>query len=178
MGVYRFEKLRVLVVDDSPHMRKILTTILDAFGCRNVLEATDGHMALQRVRETLPDILIADLWMPGMDGLELTRQIRSGADSPCPYLPIIMLTGHTDLDTVKSARDAGINEFLVKPISPTALLKRIQVVIEQPRPFVRTKTYFGPDRRRLKRDVYQGPERREKDAELTSGPAIKKAVKG
>jgi two-component system, chemotaxis family, chemotaxis protein CheY len=165
---YKFEKLRLLVVDDSPHMRKILTTVLDAFGCRHVAEASDGHGALQCIRESVPDILIADLAMPGMDGLDLTREIRNGVDTPCPYLPIIMLTGHTDLDSVRAARDAGINEFLAKPISPTALLKRIQAVIEHPRPFVRTKMYFGPDRRRLRNDIYRGPERRELEAKLTA----------
>jgi CheY-like chemotaxis protein len=172
---YKFDKLRVLVVDDSPHMRKILTTVLDAFGCRHVAEAGDGHSALLSIREVVPDILIVDLAMPGMDGLELTREIRLGSDTPCPFLPIIMLTGHTGLDNVKAARDAGINEFLAKPISPAALLKRIQAVVEHPRPFVRTKAYFGPDRRRLRNDIYQGPERRETDAQLTTAPAQRTA---
>jgi CheY-like chemotaxis protein len=172
---YRFDKLRFLIVDDSPHMRKILVTVLDAFGCRHIVEASDGHSALQAIRENMPDIVIVDLAMPGMDGLQLTREIRIGQDTPSPYLPIIMLTGHTDIDTVKAARDAGINEFLAKPISPAALLKRIQAVIENPRPFVRTKTYFGPDRRRLRTDLYRGPERREADAKTTNPPMARTA---
>lgn len=177
MGSYKFEALKVLVVDDSPHMRKILTTTLGAFGCKTIWEAACGHSAMQRLREMVPDILVIDLSMPNMDGLEVTRQIRTGKDSPCPFLPIIMLTGHTDLDTVKAARDAGITEFLAKPISPLALLKRIHAVIESPRPFVRTQMYFGPDRRRLKRDVYQGPERREPEAGAAQS-APKKSSRG
>ena len=71
-----------------------------------------------------------------------------------------MLTGHTSVDHVQAARDAGVNEFLAKPVSSKAILSRLVAVIEHPRPFVRTKVYFGPCRRRRREGDYHGPERR------------------
>jgi DNA-binding response OmpR family regulator len=71
-----------------------------------------------------------------------------------------MLTGHTEKQRVTAARDAGITEFLAKPISAKALYQRIVNVVANPRPFIKTKTYFGPDRRRAVSNSYVGPERR------------------
>ena len=71
-----------------------------------------------------------------------------------------MLTGHSEKARVVGARDAGVTEFLVKPISAKALYERIFNVIANPRPFIKTKTYFGPDRRRTVNQNYVGPERR------------------
>jgi DNA-binding response OmpR family regulator len=75
-------------------------------------------------------------------------------------VPIIMLTGHSDKKRVMIARDAGITEFLTKPISAKSLYERILNVVLRPRPFVKTKTYFGPDRRRNVNPNYSGVERR------------------
>jgi DNA-binding response OmpR family regulator len=86
--------------------------------------------------------------------------IRTSTASPNPFVPIIMLTGYTSLERVRQARDAGINEFLAKPVSVKAILSRLTSVIEHPRSFVRTKMYFGPCRRRRANAEYQGPERR------------------
>ncbi len=80
--------------------------------------------------------------------------------SPNPFVPVIMLTGHTHIDHVRQARDAGVNEFLAKPVSVKAIMTRLISVIEHPRPYVRTKAYFGPCRRRRGADEYRGPERR------------------
>jgi DNA-binding response OmpR family regulator len=71
-----------------------------------------------------------------------------------------MLTGHTEKARVTAARDAGITEFLAKPISAKALYQRIANVVANPRPFIKTKTYFGPDRRRNASSNYTGQERR------------------
>jgi two-component system chemotaxis response regulator CheY len=71
-----------------------------------------------------------------------------------------MLTGHSERQRVVAARDAGITEFMAKPISAHALYQRILNVVANPRPFVKTKSYFGPDRRRTVKPSYTGPERR------------------
>jgi two-component system, chemotaxis family, chemotaxis protein CheY len=84
---------------------------------------------------------------------------QQGANSN-PYVPIIMLTGHSEKKRVIDARDAGITEFLAKPISAKALYERIFSVVAHPRPFIKTKAYFGPDRRRSVNANYTGPERR------------------
>ena len=98
--------------------------------------------------------------MEGMSGLDFMRQVRTSPQSPNPFVPVIMLTGHTHIDHVRQARDAGVNEFLAKPVSVKAILTRLISVIEHPRPYVRTKSYFGPCRRRRGADEYHGPERR------------------
>src|SRR2546423_87136 len=88
------------------------------------------------------------------------RHIRSSPDSPDPFAPIVMLSGHTEKARVMQARDAGITEFMAKPVSARSLYARIVSIIENPRPFVRTKDYFGPDRRRQMLP-FEGPERRQ-----------------
>ncbi len=161
MSGYRFDRLKILVVDDNQHMRKLVTAILRAFGTIQIYESSEGEHAWKLLRENNPDIVILDWMMEGMTGIDLAKMIRTSAASPNPYIPIIMLTGRSDLESVQQARDAGVNEFLAKPVSVKAILSRLTAVIEQPRPFVRTPTYFGPCRRRRANEEYRGPERRE-----------------
>lgn len=160
MSGYRFDRLKILVVDDNVHMRKLVVTILQAFGALQILEASDGAQALAMLRDAQPDVIVLDWVMDGMTGLDVAREIRTSPNTPNPFVPIIMLTGHTALDHVRQARDAGVNEFLAKPVSVKAILTRLIAVIEHPRPYVRTKAYFGPCRRRRGQDEYRGPERR------------------
>jgi two-component system, chemotaxis family, chemotaxis protein CheY len=155
-----FNRLRFLVVDDNVHMRRILRTLLHGFGAREVYEAEDGAAGLEAFTQYIPDIVIADWVMPVFDGLELTQMIRQPGANANPYVAIIMLTGHSEKKRVTAARDAGITEFLAKPISAKSLYERIVNVIANPRPFIRTETYFGPDRRRNVNPNYVGPERR------------------
>jgi DNA-binding response OmpR family regulator len=160
MSGYRFDRLRVLSVDDNPHMRKIVATIMQAFGITQMFEAADADSAWKVLREANPDIVMLDWMMEGMTGLDLVKMIRTSVGSPNPFVPVIMLTGHTSLERVREARDAGVNEFLAKPVSAKAVLTRLTAVIEHPRSFVRTKVYFGPCRRRRAVDEYKGAERR------------------
>jgi two-component system, chemotaxis family, chemotaxis protein CheY len=155
-----FTKLRFLIVDDNAHMRRILRTLLHSFGSRDVYEAEDGAAGLETFTHYLPDMVITDWAMPIFDGLELTQMIRQPGANANPFVPIIMLTGHSEKHRVVAARDAGVTEFLVKPISATALYERILNLIAHPRPFIKTKSYFGPDRRRNANSHYVGPERR------------------
>ena len=84
---------------------------------------------------------------------------RLSPASPNHFVPVIMLTGHTSLDHVMMANDAGINEFIAKPVSVKTMMSRLASIIEHPRPYVRTTVYFGPCRPR-REDVHRGPERR------------------
>jgi two-component system chemotaxis response regulator CheY len=156
-----FNKLRFLVIDDNAHMRRILRTLLHGFGARDVYEAEDGAAGLEAFTHYVPDIVLTDWAMPIFDGLELTQMIRQPGANANPYVPIIMLTGHSEKKRVVAARDAGVTEFMAKPISAKALYQRILNVVANPRSFIRTKTYFGPDRRRSNgTSSYVGPERR------------------
>jgi two-component system chemotaxis response regulator CheY len=160
MSGYRFDRLRVLVVDDNVHMRKLVVTILQAFGVVQVYEAESGERAWAILRESNPDVVVLDWVMEGMSGLDLIQMIRTNAATPNPFVPVIMLTGHTSFDHVRQARDAGVNEFIAKPVSIKTMMSRLVAVIEHPRPYVRTSGYFGPCRRRRGVEEYRGPERR------------------
>jgi CheY-like chemotaxis protein len=155
-----FKHLRFVVIDDNAHMRRIVRTILHSFGAREVIEAEDGAAGLDAITQYNPDIVITDWVMPIFDGIELTQMIRQPGGNANPYVPIIMLTGHTEKTRVVAARDAGVTEFLAKPISAKALYRRLLSIISNPRPFIKTNTYFGPDRRRGVNAKYAGPERR------------------
>jgi len=159
MSGYRFDRVRVLVVDDNAHMRKLVMTILQAFGIQQITEAESGERAWTILRETNPDVVVLDWEMEGMSGLELIGMIRTNPQAPNCFVPVIMLTGHTSLDHVRQARDAGVNEFIAKPVSVKTMMSRLVAVIEHPRPYVRTGVYFGPCRRRRMED-FNGTERR------------------
>ncbi|MEQ8165932.1 MAG: response regulator [Alphaproteobacteria bacterium] len=160
MQDYSLERLRALVVEDNKYMQVLLSTILHGLGMKDIRLASDGADAFKQIKIALPDFIICDWAMSPLDGFDFVRLVRMADDSPNPYMPIIMLTGHTEAGHVVEARDIGVNEFLAKPVSPKSLYERIQALIEQPRPFVRTAKYFGPCRRR-RRDVhYAGEERR------------------
>jgi two-component system, chemotaxis family, chemotaxis protein CheY len=160
MSAYRFDRIRLLVVDDNLHMRRMLSAIVQAFGVNTIYEAPNGVQAWDKLRNFNPDIVFLDWMMPGMTGLEFTRMVRTSPDSPNPYVAIVMVTGYTQIEHVHQARDAGVTEFLAKPISANTVLARMTAVIENPRAFVRTPDYFGPCRRRRVDKDYDGPERR------------------
>jgi len=159
-----FGALQILLADDNQHMRAITATILNSAGFRRTREVRDGAEAIDALRDWPADLAIIDFNMAPIDGVEFTRLIRNSPDSPNPYLPIIMMTGHSERARVCEARDAGVTEFIVKPITAKAVLDRIHAVIYKPRPFVKSETYFGPCRRRLTMRDYQGPFRRESDS--------------
>lgn len=157
------ETLRVLLVDDNQHMRAIVQTVLAGVGVSHIKETRDGSEALQALREWPADLAIVDFHMEPLDGVEFTRMVRRAPDSRNPYLPIIMMTGHSERHRVEEARDAGVTEFVAKPLTAKSVLERIHAVIYRPRPFVRTAEYFGPDRRRRQDPEFKGPWRRAGD---------------
>jgi len=158
--VVDFQALRVLVADDNAHMRRIIRAILHGLGVREVYEAADGAEAVEQFIAHAPDVVVADWVMPILDGIEMTRMMRDQKSSVNPFVPIIMVSGHSERAKVMAARDAGVTEFMCKPISAKALHDRFLSVVLQPRQFVRTKTFFGPDRRRFIHPNYNGSERR------------------
>ena len=148
---YNIQKVNVLIVDDDDHSRQLVKGILRAFGVVDVREADNGADALRELQTFDADIVFCDWQMTPIDGLEFTRLVRTSPDSPNPFVPIIMLTAHREFQHVTTARDAGINEYLIKPMTPKSLYARICAVIDFPRPFIRCtgyKGYFGPTRRR------------------------------
>ena len=142
------ERICALVVDDNAHMRHLVKTILVSIGIRDVREANDGADALFELRNVPANLLIADWNMEPLDGMDLVRLVRNSDDSPNPYIPFLMMTGHATMENIIAARDAGVDEFVSKPISAKSLLGKILAIVNNPRIFVNTPKYFGPDRRR------------------------------
>ncbi len=159
-----FENLKALIVEDNSNMRSLLRALLNSVGIIDVAEATHGQAGIEALRRR-PDLVLTDLAMKPMDGLEFTRYIRNDQFSPNPFVPVIMITGHTEKHRVEAARDAGVTELLAKPITAGNLFARIAEIVERPRAFVRCQGYFGPDRRRHRAESYAGPWRREEDFE-------------
>lgn len=157
------EQLKVLVVEDKQHMRSLLRALLNVLGIHEIFEAPNGAAALDVLRAKRCDLILSDMSMDGMDGLEFTRQVRGLNRKLNPTVPIIMISGHSERNKVEAARDAGVSEFLVKPITLQNLQTRITEILERPRRFVTSDGYSGPDRRRKPRENYNGPLRRQDD---------------
>ncbi|MBT3533325.1 MAG: response regulator [Rhodospirillaceae bacterium] len=157
---YDLEHLQVQLIEDNRNMRSLVKAMLKALGMSGVRDYADGQQALDALDEFTPDLIITDWMMSPVDGLEFTKYIRTHNDSPDIFTPIILMTGHTEQWRIIAARDTGVNELLAKPITAQTLYARILAVIEKPRPFVRTRGFFGPCRRRVNWKDYMGPERR------------------
>lgn len=153
------EALRILVIEDHKGMREIISTILTGLGVGQIDAVADLDTALRLLRNAPPDIILLDWMLDRQDGLRFVRFVRRLPDALNPFVPIIMVTGHADRAHVTEARDAGVTEFVVKPLSTLAVARRLEMVIHNPRPFIRAKDYTGPDRRRQERPI-DGPERR------------------
>lgn len=155
--------LHLLLVDDNRQMRALLRCVLRAGGILKMTEAGTVGEALDAMRTAPIDLVIADWKMAPIDGLAFTRMVRTAPDSPNPYIPIIMLTAHTEMSRVAAARDAGVTGFVRKPVSARMLFDRLSSALTDTRMFVRTADFFGPDRRHGQAPDYAGPFRRQSD---------------
>ncbi len=162
---YRLEGLRILIVDDNAHIQQLLRTILHAVGIHSIDAVEDGVAGFESFFRLEYDIVFTDFEMEPISGLDLVDMIRTSRKSPNPYVPVIMISSYSDEERVQRARDRGVTEFLAKPFTVDVLMARLQSVIEEPRPFVKTDSYFGPDRRRKQDPRYSGPERRKTQLE-------------
>ena len=118
---------RILIADDHEHNRDILATQL-ATQDYQLFEAVDGEEALAVARAQLPDLILLDVMMPKLDGLEVCRQLKS--DPNLPFMPIILVTAKSDTDDVIVGLEAGAVEYLIKPVDPLALVARVKSVLK------------------------------------------------
>ncbi|WP_018996610.1 response regulator [Hirschia maritima] len=162
MAKRNLDRIRVLIVDDNLHMIFIVKTLLRGFGLKDFLEARDAVEAFEIANSEPIDLIIVDYEMDILDGADFIRLVRNGNDSQNPYIPIIMLTAYSERSKVEAARDAGVTEFLAKPVNAIDLYKKIASIINSPRPFIRTSNYFGPDRRRHVSMDFRGEDKRER----------------
>ncbi|MCB1783724.1 MAG: response regulator [Alphaproteobacteria bacterium] len=150
-------------------MQTLLASMLRTFGVGDVLVCGGAKEAINLLTITQArrkandirgiDMILTDWLMPDGSGVELIEWVRNHKEDDIKFLPIILVSGYTTEKVVKTARDKGANESLVKPISGEKLAHRIISVIDKPRPFIKTATFFGPDRRR-KTENFKGNDKR------------------
>jgi two-component system chemotaxis response regulator CheY len=149
---YGFTKLKILIVEDNQPMLDLTKSILATFGVVHVDGAKNGNEGFDKFCVNTYDLVIADWMMRPIDGIELTRRIRTDVRSPNSFVPVILMTGFSEKNRVIEAR--------------------MLQIIEKPRQFVRADQYFGPDRRRSSKQ-YIGPYKRENDLSFDVGSSSK-----
>lgn len=170
------ESVSVLLVDDQPFFRVLLTEVLRAMGVREITTAVDGNDAMEAYDMLRPDIILTDWVMPECDGLELTRNVRNLSDEVARAVPIILITANNQKTQIDAARNCGVDNFILKPVSVKSVAERLREVIERPRPFVATNSYRGPCRRRRSPENFAGPFRRFDDPMELDTPSTQKEV--
>ena len=157
----------MLVVEKHPPMRTMLRQVLKEFGVENVYDASTPELGFEKFNEMKPDLVLVD-WAPDFDGLSLVHNIRTHDDSAFQQAPVIMVTAYNESNHIYEALDAGMTEYLSKPVSAKLLYLRIVSVIENRRRFIRAGDFIGPDRRR-RHNAFGGDDRRG-DSEESLGP--------
>lgn len=172
------DQIKILLVDDNTFIRNLISNCLGHMGFRGLRGFSSGIKAIEYIKPVTDDdsqiaaeigqvdMVVSDLVMPQLNGLQLLQWLRTNKDSPNRFMPFIMISGAADQENVHTARDAGANEFVAKPFTIGSVFSRIQAVIDRPRQFVATRSYFGPDRRRVKVEIPKdGPKDRRRPGE-------------
>jgi len=120
-------QMNILIVDDYKTMLRIIRNLLKQLGFNNVDEATDGSMALQKLRDKEYGLVISDWNMEPMTGIQLLREVR--ADAKLKALPFIMITAESKTENVIAAKEAGVNNYIVKPFNAATLKTKLASVI-------------------------------------------------
>ena len=115
----------VLIVEDDPHTVELVRLYLDRDG-HKVLSASDGLDGLRQARESHPDLVVLDLMLPGMDGLEVCRALRSESD-----IPIVMVTARVEEEDRLAGLELGADDYITKPFSPNELAARVKAALRR-----------------------------------------------
>lgn len=159
--------LRVVVIDDHAFSRHLEMAALRSLNIHLISEAENAEDGFAAIRSFAPDLVLVDWEMQGEDGITFVKRIRRDKANSFRFLPFIMVSAYSELWRVQEARDAGCNEFVVKPFSAHTLYAKIRTIVENPRPFIDLPDgYFGPDRRRRSMPVTE-----ERRAEADSADA-------
>lgn len=160
MGNYDFDRICVLLVEDSPFIRSLLINSLHILGVGTIITKEHGGEAIEFLKLVKKDpmkagvmsvdMILSNWEMSPIDGMMLLRWVRRHKDSPDRFIPFTMISGYSSLHRVNQAREMGLNEFLSKPFTIQNICEKLLSIIEKPRQFVHTSSYFGPDRRRQK----------------------------
>lgn len=131
---------KVLVVDDNRPIRNLVRSILLAFGVPHVTEAEDGRDAIRQIQSDVPDLIVTDMEMSPMSGLELIQRIRQNPRSPDPDIPIVVMTSYTEKRRIMEIRNAGLTEVMAKPVTPKLLIRNILTAMEHRKPPIKDRS--------------------------------------
>ncbi|CAO3421075.1 response regulator transcription factor [Azospirillum endophyticum] len=120
-----YSRHRVLVVEDQPFVRRTIVQILVQIGFREVAEADDGESAMYQCVRVNPDLIVCDIDMKPVSGLQFLARLRASTEAVNPRALVVFLTNHTESEIVKQAMVLGVNGFVVKPPSYAALKDRV-----------------------------------------------------
>ena len=123
------QNMKILVVDDFPTMRRIITNLLKEIGYENLDEAEDGDVALAKLKGGEFDFVVSDWNMPNMTGLDLLKAVR--AEASIKDTPFLMVTAEAAKENIVSAVEAGVNNYIVKPFTAAVLREKIGKILEK-----------------------------------------------
>ena len=143
-----FEHVAMVLCDPRHDHRRTLRTALVAEGFRSIKDISELEVMRDITEKTVPDLIVIDLDLPDGSTSEFINDVRSGNLGMNPFIPIIAVNWDANMESVKPAVDAGVDDLLAAPLSVKALLGRIEGLVKNRKPFVVTSDYIGPDRRR------------------------------
>jgi two-component system chemotaxis response regulator CheY len=123
------KNMKILIVDDFSTMRRIIKNLLRDLGFNNTDEADDGNTALPKLRSGNFDFLVTDWNMPGMQGIDLLKAVRT--DPKLASLPVLMVTAEAKKEQIVAAAQAGVNGYVVKPFTAATLKEKIDKIFER-----------------------------------------------
>ena len=171
---YNLERFRVLVIEDATFISDLLCSCMTEMGVGSVVRAFDLEDAKDKILSnnaiacpTNIDMVLLDWLLPGGTGGDLLKWMRKHKGPLIRFLPVVVCSAYTSTKLVFESRDSGANEVMVKPVSAEKIAKRMLHIIDNPRPYVQSPTFIGPDRRRQTLD-YHGDDRRKIEPEVIS----------
>ncbi len=168
--------LTFLIADSNAYFSSLCHSILRGFGATRVIEVRDADDARKALVQHKIDLMLCDQRLPPTGGLEFTRWLRADPTNEFRTIPILLMTSDTRSTIVANARDCGANMVLVKPVSPASLYDRLVWIAFNPRKFIDSKDYFGPDRRFKIEGYPNGVGRRAGDKAVDLGNAAGPAL--
>lgn len=169
------KNINVLIADRDPFARGLVSQMLRGFGVSTILTADNGEDAKTLLGQQCPDICFIEGALPDMPAEELIGWIRRNANKALRYLPVIVLTGYTQMRVISTVRDAGAHLVVRKPLSPQTLFDRLVFVAKFERAFLETLNYVGPDRRFHAAEPPDGKLKRADDNKDQTQPVVMQA---
>lgn len=159
-----FKGVAALLVDRNHYWRSLVAQMLRGFGVEIIESCETGAAAQEALKINHYDLCLTEADLPDMGGADLINWIRREQKDPLRFVPILVLSGYTQLRLLSATRDAGANLLLKKPVSPQAIFDRISWLGRTPRAYIETGSYVGPDRRFKEAAPPDGQYKRETDA--------------